>query len=201
VRVVILADDLTGALDTAEPFAWAGASVVVATSLAAARGMAVAGNEVIAINVDSRRLERDGAVEATRQAGRLIAPWAPEHLFKKIDSRMKGHIGAELAMLMAVGLREAAIVAPAIPAIGRLVSDRAVIGFGVERPVRIADLPDWQAAWDVPDCLDAPAMARIALHLLSEPGAIMAVGASGLAEAMAALLLFDRGKVTAPSSL
>jgi uncharacterized protein YgbK (DUF1537 family) len=198
VRLVILADDLTGALDTAEPFARAGASAVVATSLAAARGVAVAGHEVVAINVDSRRLARDAAIAAMREAWRLIAPWAPDHLFKKIDSRMKGHVGAELAALMALGERERAIVAPAIPAIGRLVGDGAVIGFGVARPVRIADLPDWQAAWDVPDCPDESAMARIANLILSEPTGTMAVGASGLAEAMAARFLFDRGTVAPP---
>ncbi len=186
LRVAILADDMTGALDSAEPFARCGASVSVATSLEAARAMALDAHEVVALNVDSRRLQPEAAARAFTEAWACVEPWQPDCLFKKVDSRMKGNVVAELSAMIGMGGRTGAIVVPAIPAIGRMVSDGAIAGFGVDPPVTISDLPGWREEWSVPDCDDEASMAAIAEHVIAQRSSRIAVGASGLAEAMAA---------------
>jgi len=188
LRVAILADDLTGALDSAEPFARCGASVTVATSLEAARAKALDAYEVVALNVDSRQLQPEAAARAFAEAWACIEPWRPDCLFKKVDSRMKGNVVAELSAIIGMAGRTGAIIAPAIPAIGRLVSGGAITGFGVDQPVAISDLPGWREEWSVPDCGDEAAMAAIAEHVIAQRSSRIAVGASGLAEAMAAAL-------------
>lgn len=187
-RLAILADDLTGALDTAEPFARAGASVMVATSVDAAARLPFAASDVVAVNVDSRHLPAAQAAQAVRQAWAHIAHWQPDCLFKKVDSRMKGNAGAEIAALMTASGRRHVLAAPAIPAIGRFTQDGTVTGFGVEHPIRIAALPGWLADWDVRDCTSTGDMAEIAQSLIAAPKSILAAGCSGLAEALANLL-------------
>src|SRR3546814_1188368 len=65
-----------------------------------------------------------------------LAAWPPGTvLFKKIDSRLKGHIEAELD----VTPFRRALVVPAIAEFGRLVEAGHVTGFGVETPLFIAE--------------------------------------------------------------
>jgi uncharacterized protein YgbK (DUF1537 family) len=133
-RVAIVADDLTGALDAAAPFAGRGAStrVVVAlehleASLDAWRGSLP---EVIAINTQSRHLAASAAAERVSRATTLLSLIAPEQWFKKIDSTLRGQVVAEcLAMRKACGRR--LLLAPAVPAQGRTLRDAEVLVEGV----------------------------------------------------------------------
>ena len=145
-RLIILADDLTGAADTAACFAQAGLRTVV---MLPETGFFLLGEtgvwlpdlqtpvsfDVISLSTDSRQLT---AAEAARRV-RHAVHWlqqngfaAPDTLFyKKVDSLMRGHPAVELAaMLDALGL-DRALVAPAFPAQGRLTrAGRQVIGAG-----------------------------------------------------------------------
>ncbi len=185
LRLAILADDLTGALDSCVAFAEAGLHGAVFPSLDAVSTASFAGFDVVALNVDSRQMAPEEAAQAAARAWQIIAPWNAECLFKKVDSRMKGNIAAELAAIMGLSGRTRAIVSPAIPSMGRFTSGGMVTGFGIESPLPIAELAGWQAEWEVRDCGDMAEMARIADEAIGDCKTAIAVGASGLAEAMA----------------
>ena len=128
-RVAIVADDLTGALDTAAPFAARGAKtrVVVALERLASCLEAWAENapQVVAVNTESRHLPSHEAAERVVEATRLLERLSPDVWFKKIDSTLRGQVVAEsLAMLSVTGRQ--LLVAPAVPAQQRVVRDAEV---------------------------------------------------------------------------
>ncbi len=115
----ILADDLTGACDCAAPFAERGARVAVRL-LPDGPAPRPGPWDVLVVNTDSRNRPaaeararvRRGAL-ALRQAGWPLG-------FKKIDSTLRGQLGAEIEELLALGVARA-WVAPAFPQLGRTV--------------------------------------------------------------------------------
>lgn len=115
-RILILADDLSGAADGAIAFTRSGLSAVVVLSDAdAAKTHGAA--DVVAIDADSRRVPPDVAAAIN---ARLARQYLTDDLlfYKKIDSTLRGNIAAELAAL--TPLAGLAIVAPAFPATGRI---------------------------------------------------------------------------------
>ncbi|CAG9169121.1 D-threonate kinase [Cupriavidus pampae] len=115
---LVIADDLSGAADCAIGFAAAGACTMVTLDAAAADSALAA--DVIAADVDSRRMA------PAQAAARNVEAWdrlghghgdQPRRLYKKIDSTLRGNWAAETAALLPhAGV---AIVAPAFPATGR----------------------------------------------------------------------------------
>jgi D-threonate/D-erythronate kinase len=121
--VMIIADDLSGATDSAVACAERGLSTVVA--LYDAGGFQA---DAIAFDSDTRRLTGDAAAAETARYIRANAKTRGDLLFKKIDSTLRGHVGLEIAALLdalrslrnpAPGPRSIAFVAPAFPALGR----------------------------------------------------------------------------------
>ncbi|HWL29951.1 MAG TPA: four-carbon acid sugar kinase family protein [Burkholderiaceae bacterium] len=121
----VLADDLTGAADAA--VALAGPARDAEIHLALPQDPQ-SGAAVMAIDLDTRRMPVDAARSVTaRCASSLVS--SHRHLFKKIDSTLRGHIGAELAALYrqawpacdrgSHGQTHLCIVAPAHPLMGR----------------------------------------------------------------------------------
>ena len=120
-RVVIVADDLTGAMDVAGPLAARGLRTCAVASVDGCTPQHLAGAEVVSINADSRHLCADEAGRRVRNILRELVHPDTEILIKKIDSTLRGNVVTEtLAMLDASG-RAAAVVAPAFPAQGRTV--------------------------------------------------------------------------------
>lgn len=123
-RLVIIADDLSGALDTAAPFAARGADARVvislkalATTLESWQGQWPA---IIAVNTESRHLPSEEAALRVIEAVRLLTRVAPQQWFKKVDSTLRGQVVAECkALREALGLP--LLLAPAVPAQGRTV--------------------------------------------------------------------------------
>lgn len=179
-RLAIIGDDLTGTLDAAAPFAARGASVQVALSPAAVQAALAEGAEVVAVSTNSREIRPEAAQAAVRAVVRALPLGTP--VFKKIDSRLKGNVAAELS---ALDFRRV-LVAPAIPEFGRVVTDGALRGFGVDRPINVAAVLGFHAGQaEIPDTPDAAAMATA----LAGSRADLLIGARGLAEALAAQFL------------
>jgi len=119
VQVAIVADDLTGALDVAGPFAGRGQRTVVAVDERACVAARFEGATVVSINATSRHLPAARAAALVEDVVARLCPADAPILIKKIDSTLRGNVVAEtLAMLKASGRRNA-IVAPAFPAQGR----------------------------------------------------------------------------------
>jgi uncharacterized protein YgbK (DUF1537 family) len=140
LKAAIIADDLTGALDTGTPFVAAGLSVAVAVDVEAAQDAISTGCDVLVINTASRALSEREAAERVRSAAEVIRDVKPSVVMKKIDSRLKGNVAAEsLALKKALGLKTI-LVAPAIPDQERVTYRGCVVGRGVNRPLPIATL-------------------------------------------------------------
>ncbi len=110
-RLGIVADDLTGAMDSGVQLAKGGLHTVV--MLGEAEPPLA---EAVVISTDSRDVAADVAYERARGAahrlvGRLV--------YKKIDSTLRGNLGAELDGLLDGLHLERALVVPAFPDTGR----------------------------------------------------------------------------------
>ena len=116
-RLGIVADDLTGALDSAAPFAASGYSVYVPLNPSEPGAFA---HDVVSITTESRALPPDDAAEAVRRVVRRLSSdgrW----VYKKIDSLLRGNVGPEAAAAAETCGAEVVLAAPAFPAQGRTV--------------------------------------------------------------------------------
>jgi uncharacterized protein YgbK (DUF1537 family) len=182
-RALILADDLTGAADCAAQALRHGLTAAVAL-----RPGAGAGADVLALDLDTRRGGAWAAYAATRDAARGGAPL----LYVKIDSLLRGHVGAALEGALDGAGADTAVVAPAFPAQGRTtVGGRQLAGGEV-----VADLLELlreqtarkvaHGAIDGPgvlvcDAADDEDLARIAA---AGPAGAVWAGSAGLAGAL-----------------
>jgi len=117
-HIVLLADDLTGACDSAAAFL--GTHRAVRVWLGAAASIP-ATEPVQVFNTDSRSLSPARASHIVARTAAAIASNPQTLLFKKIDSAARGPFAAEvLAAHRAFGSR-AVLLAPAFPATGRTV--------------------------------------------------------------------------------
>ncbi len=177
--LVIVADDLTGALDTAAPFAARGLHTEIALTVAAVETGLASSPRVLSVNLASRDRSAAEAFQLMQEVVQRLPPNA--RLFKKIDSRLKGHVAAELDAIS----YERALVAPAIPAFGRVVRVAHVDGFGVSAPISIGDVLKHHADRAIiPDTLTDDDI-RSALELAEGSGVDLLLGARGLAEVLA----------------
>ncbi|OCP10048.1 MULTISPECIES: four-carbon acid sugar kinase family protein [unclassified Ensifer] len=177
--LAIVADDLTGALDAAAPFAARGMHVEVALVAEAIEDALRQKPDVLSINLGSRELS--GEVARQRAAAVLATLPSETLLFKKVDSRLKGNIAAELDSMPF----RSALVAPAIPAFGRYVTGGYVRGFGVDAPISVHERLGRHADRStIPDVASAAEM-RASLEDAERNGVDLLIGARGLAEALA----------------
>jgi uncharacterized protein YgbK (DUF1537 family) len=112
---LLIADDLTGACDAAVHFARRG----YRTNVHLDSDSEEAG--VLAISSESRHL---GAAELRRvmeELARRLPVAQARLLFKKIDSTLRGNVGAEIAAALTAFGCDAAVITPAFPAMGRIV--------------------------------------------------------------------------------
>jgi uncharacterized protein YgbK (DUF1537 family) len=117
-QLVIVADDLTGAADTGACFAAAGLVTVIGLA-----DTMVPNADVAIVSTESRDLDGAAAAEAVRSVliaiGSGAGNAAPQWIYKKIDSALRGHPREELFATMEATGAGRAIVAPAFPAEGR----------------------------------------------------------------------------------
>src|SRR5512144_302516 len=92
----IIADDLTGACDTGVVFKRRGWATRVAFTPEADFGSA----PVRVVTTESRALAEEAAVWAVERAMRALRLYETSLIYKKIDSTLRGHPGAELAAVM-----------------------------------------------------------------------------------------------------
>ena len=130
--VTVIADDLTGAADCGIAFTIAGLPTFVAVG-----ETAPAAAQIVAVDIDSRRLAPGLAAERARVAALRAIRQGSRALYKKIDSTLRGNVGPELAATFQVavdaarGPRPIAVVAPAFPATGRITREGRVLVGGV----------------------------------------------------------------------
>ncbi|MBE5807377.1 MAG: four-carbon acid sugar kinase family protein [Clostridiales bacterium] len=119
-RLLVVADDLTGGLDTGVQFARQGASVRVVIDTARDSDWTRAQAQVIVAVTHSRHMPPGEAYDAVYAAVSAGRDAGIRHFYKKTDSALRGNIGAELAAaLRASGAKSLAFL-PAYPAMRRV---------------------------------------------------------------------------------
>jgi D-threonate/D-erythronate kinase len=113
MRFGIVADDLTGAGDSAVQFGSRGWTAAVSFELTAEQP----DFDAVAVDTESRYLTADTAAERVTAAMRAVA-CAPLVL-KKLDSTLRGQLVAELSAALVASGRRTVVLAPAFPTYGR----------------------------------------------------------------------------------
>ncbi len=109
--IALIADDLTGAMDSGLTFGRRGLTTLVPLSQDA-----LPDAEVLSVDTDSREVT---AGEAMRRVTRAAQALRGRMLFKKVDSTMRGNVGYELRALQEVLGTRCIVVAPAFLRSGR----------------------------------------------------------------------------------
>ena len=120
-RVLIVADDLTGAMDSAGPFAALGIETWVVAMPMRCDPASLQSARVVSVNTDTRHLP---AAQAAARVGGIVQHLGSggfDIIVKKIDSTLRGNVAAETMALLDVSGRREAVVAAAFPAQGRTV--------------------------------------------------------------------------------
>ncbi|WP_411085230.1 four-carbon acid sugar kinase family protein [Streptomyces sp. 061-3] len=177
-NVVALADDLSGAAETA-----CALGGPVRLSLNAADVAEIAAAHDLVVDLDTRHLPAAEAAHAVRTALRAAQAGQPRLLYKKVDSQLRGHLAAEAAAY-AEGAT-AVVIAPALPAARRTVTGGVVHVNGV--PLHRTD--GWRAERasaprSLPEALSGLPVRAVPLDVVrSEPAALEAefrrIAASG----------------------
>ncbi len=115
----IIADDLTGANDTALQFNLSGANTQILFDYSQ-QPEGLLKTQVWAISTETRNLSKEDSVPIVRGAVKILdEKLNAEYFYKKIDSTLRGNIGIEtMTVLNELGW-DAAIIVPAFPAEGR----------------------------------------------------------------------------------
>ena len=121
LKLAVIADDLTGANDAGVQFAKQGLKVQVFLNDLMGKDLGLS-PEVMVLDTDSRAASPVEAFERVRATGDLVRKIAAIQplIFKKIDSTLRGNIGAEIDAAMAEYDLAWAAVVPAFPANGRI---------------------------------------------------------------------------------
>ena len=121
IKVLVIADDYTGALDTGAQFCASGARVLV-TAPEYMETDIVSGRccDVLVIDAGSRHLPPALAAERVGNIARTGAKLGYTHFYKKTDSALRGNVGAELAAMLEANGGGALAFAPAYPKSGRV---------------------------------------------------------------------------------
>lgn len=116
LRLLMIADDFTGALDTGVQLAAHGIPTQVVVGQAY---LSACSSTVLVVDTETRHLPAAKAAEAVARLTRSAVENGVGCIYKKTDSALRGNIGAELAALLkASGARNLPFL-PAFPQIGR----------------------------------------------------------------------------------
>lgn len=123
VKLVIIADDLTGALDTGVQFSKKNMSVIVTTDLNFNFEEISKETDVIVIDTESRHIPADEAKERVKSTLSKFDKKETKFFYKKTDSTLRGNIGSEVEGFMeGLNIDEVSFI-PAFPLGKRTVKD------------------------------------------------------------------------------
>jgi uncharacterized protein YgbK (DUF1537 family) len=119
LKLLIIADDLTGALDTGIQFSKRG--IPVRVSMAEGLDLHQAGDdtEVMVVNTESRHISPADAYPIVYKIVKEAIDMGVESIYKKTDSTLRGNIGSELAAVMDAAGTQPMMFVPAYPEMNR----------------------------------------------------------------------------------
>lgn len=123
-RLVVIADDLTGANDTGVQFIKNGQKVFVTSQLCFKDiEQEMLKNDILVINTESRFLNENSAYNKLFELGLFLKNKKVEYIYKKIDSTYRGNIKHEILGLKNSLSFKKIIIASAFPKVKRQVID------------------------------------------------------------------------------
>ncbi|MDF2814866.1 MAG: hypothetical protein K0Q81_1066 [Paenibacillus sp.] len=149
-HMAIIADDLTGASDSGVQFARKGLDTQVVFDLKHF-STDIQDIHTVVLDTDSRSVPSQTAFEKALQAAIVVHKAGFKHVYKKMDSTLRGNLGSELDAVLDTIQVDFAVVAPAFPKIGRTTSngvhylngvpiDQTEIARDPKSPVKESDL-------------------------------------------------------------
>lgn len=116
-KMGIIADDLTGSNDSGVQLTKKGlkASVIFDLSSSAIGK----DDDVVVVDTDSRAISSKESYEVTREAALFLKDNGYNHIYKKVDSTLRGNLGYEIKAVVDVYKPDFCVIAPAFPRIGR----------------------------------------------------------------------------------
>lgn len=119
--IYVLADDLTGATDTGVKFSKQGYHTSVSiVSLLKKERIKDFSSDVYVIDTETREVDMELSRERIRQVITDINPQEEDIVYKKIDSTLRGNIGAEIDELMELLGKDICLLAPSFPSNNRI---------------------------------------------------------------------------------
>ncbi len=115
MRIAVIADDLTGALDTGVQFSNWGFTVQVTDDPRSSSA------EVVVVNTDSRSLEPERSYNLVFNVTEKVSEY--DLIYKKTDSTLRGNIGTEIQAVLDATGEDTAVFTPCYPPTARSVKD------------------------------------------------------------------------------
>ena len=119
LQIAVIADDITGAADTGVQFCSAVGPVHMAGAVEGDLTAAAVRTAGVAVFTNTRNTDAATAAKIVRLAAEKIHCLKPRVIYKKIDSCLRGNLGAEIDTLLQATGAAASFVAPAFPEQGR----------------------------------------------------------------------------------
>jgi uncharacterized protein YgbK (DUF1537 family) len=152
IKLLIIADDLTGALDTGVQFAASGAATRVVTDI----NYDYSSSEevkVLVMDAETRHLDSKEAYQVVYDITKKAIQYGIPYIYKKTDSALRGNIGSELTAVLHAAEAESLSFFPAFPKMKRTTVDgvhyidgvpasESVFGKDPYEPVTCSYIPD-----------------------------------------------------------
>jgi uncharacterized protein YgbK (DUF1537 family) len=190
VKLLVLADDFTGALDTGVQFSARGIPTLVMvgdeidfhricknmqTAAACGETPAVPASngsdiQVIVVDLESRHIPAADAANKVADTVKQAIQSGVEYFYKKTDSTLRGNIGAELSALLEAGGSNRLAFVPAYPKTGRTTENghQYVNGIPLHQTVFAKDPLDPINNSYIPAVIKAQSDCNVALSKLSQ---------------------------------
>ena len=99
LKLLVIADDLTGANEVAVQFAKKNIATLVVLDWREEWNVGSDEFQVVAVNTDSRHVSVNEAQQRMRTVLKAATSWQKPFIYKKIDSTLRGNVAAELDMM------------------------------------------------------------------------------------------------------
>ncbi|MFP4348850.1 MAG: four-carbon acid sugar kinase family protein [Desulfococcaceae bacterium] len=119
LEAAVIADDLTGAGDTGVQFIRSAAPIYLAALTDLDRAAFRIPPAGLSVHTDSRALPASEAADKVRTAAKKLAPFKPRFIYKKVDSCLRGNIGAEADAILDQLDLPVGFLVPGFPGQGR----------------------------------------------------------------------------------
>lgn len=100
IRLLVIADDFTGALDTGIQFVKKGIETQVVTGTCLDSAAVSQTAQVLVIDPETRLMSAEEAYEAVKKIAHQAAEMGIETIYKKTDSALRGNVGSELSAVL-----------------------------------------------------------------------------------------------------